>query len=72
MKKAEPVAHLISRKLSRLWVFAELLLFVLVGAQVNIHVAWEAGLAGLMVILVGLVFRSLGTFISLLGTPLQP
>lgn len=72
LEKAEPVAHLISRKLSKLWVFAELLLFVLVGAQVNIGVAWEAGLAGLMVIAVGLVFRSLGTYLSLVGTAFSP
>jgi NhaP-type Na+/H+ or K+/H+ antiporter len=71
LEKAEPVAHLISRKLSKLWVFAELLLFVLVGAQVNVHVAWKAGLAGLLVIFVGLLFRSIGTYLSLLGTPLS-
>jgi NhaP-type Na+/H+ or K+/H+ antiporter len=68
LEKSEPVAHLISQKLKKLWVFAELLLFVLVGAQVNIHVAWKAGLAGLAVIGVGLVFRSVGTWVSLIGT----
>jgi hypothetical protein len=45
------------------------LLFVLVGAQVNIHVAWKAGLAGALVIFIGLVFRSVGTYVSLIGTP---
>jgi hypothetical protein len=53
-----------------LWVFAELLLFVLVGAQVNIHVAWKAGLAGIIIITTGLIFRSAGTYISLMGTDL--
>ncbi|MDO9529422.1 MAG: cation:proton antiporter [Syntrophales bacterium] len=67
LEKSEPIAHIISRKLKSLWVFAELLLFVLVGAQVNIHVAWKAGLAGAAVILVGLIFRSIGTYLSLLG-----
>jgi NhaP-type Na+/H+ or K+/H+ antiporter len=71
LEKSEPIAHIISQKLKKLWVFAELLLFVLVGAQVNIHVAWQAGLAGAMVILVGLVFRSVGTYLSLLGTDLD-
>jgi len=70
LEKAEPIAHLISQKLKKLWVFAELLLFVLVGAQVDIHVAWKAGLAGSAVVLVGLLFRSVGTYVSLLGTPL--
>ena len=69
LEKSEPIAHLISQKLKKLWIFAELLLFVLVGAQVNIHVAWKAGIAGAVVILVGLVFRSVGTYLSLLGTP---
>jgi NhaP-type Na+/H+ or K+/H+ antiporter len=70
LEKTEAIAHLISRKLKAVWVFAELLLFVLVGAQVNIHVAFDAGLAGAVVILAGLLFRSVGTYISLLGTEL--
>ena len=69
LEKAEPIAHIISQNLKKVWVFAELLLFILVGAQVNIHVAWKAGLAGISVILVGLVFRSVGTYVSLSGTP---
>jgi hypothetical protein len=69
LEKSEPIAHLMSQKLKKLWVFAELLLFVLVGAQVNISVAWKAGLSGVAVIAVGLVFRSVGTWISLVGTP---
>ena len=71
LEKSEAIAHIISQKLKKLWVFAELLLFVLVGAQVNVHVAWKAGLSGMIVILVGLVFRSIGTYISILGTPLD-
>ena len=70
LEKIEPVAHLISRKLKAVWVFAELLLFVLVGAQVNIDVALDAGLAGAAVVFVGLVFRSAGTLLSLVGTKL--
>ena len=68
LEKSEPIAHIISQKLKKLWVFAELLLFVLVGAQVNIHVAWKAGVAGICIILAGLLFRSVGTYLSLLGT----
>jgi len=68
LEKSESIAHLISQKLKKLWVFAELLLFVLVGAQVNIHVAWQAGFAGSLVILAGLVFRSAGTLVSLTGS----
>jgi len=71
LEKSEPIAHLISQKLKKLWVFAELLLFVLVGAQVDVHVAWEAGLTGTAVIFIGLAARSMGTYLSLLGTPLN-
>lgn len=71
LEKAEPIAHVISQRLKKIWVFAELLLFVLVGAQVNVQVAWDAGLAGLAVIGVGLIFRSVGTYLSLFGTDLD-
>ena len=71
LEKQEAIAHIISTKLKRLWVFAELLLFVLVGAQVNIRVAWEAGLAGGLLILAGLAARSVGTWISLMGSGLD-
>ena len=67
LEKEEAIAHIISQKLKKLWVFAELLLFVLVGAQVNVSVAWKAGAAGLAVIFIGLVARSIGTYLSVLG-----
>ena len=72
LEKQEAVAHIISTKLKRLWVFAELLLFVLVGAQVNIEVAWKAGLSGGILIIAGLAARSVGTWISLVGSGLTP
>ncbi|MCF8061684.1 MAG: cation:proton antiporter [Deltaproteobacteria bacterium] len=71
LEKSEGIAHIISQKLKKLWMFAELLLFVLVGAQVNVQVAWKAGLAGMAVIGTGLLFRSLGTYLSLLGSDLN-
>jgi NhaP-type Na+/H+ or K+/H+ antiporter len=71
LEKAESLGHIISQKLQRLWVFAELLLFVLVGAQVNPKVAWGAGAAGLAIIGFGLIFRSLGTYLSVMGASLN-
>jgi solute carrier family 9B (sodium/hydrogen exchanger), member 1/2 len=71
LEKQESLAHQISQKLKRIWVFAELLLFVLVGAQVNLEVAWNSGLAGLAVIAFGLVWRSVGTYLSVLGAGLN-
>ena len=71
VQRQEAIAHVISGKLKRLWVFAELLLFVLVGAQVNVSVAWQAGLAGTAVIAAGLAARSVGTYLSLIGSGLD-
>jgi NhaP-type Na+/H+ or K+/H+ antiporter len=71
LEKSEPVARQISKKLSKVWVLAEILLFALVGAQVNIHVAWDAGLSGAALICIGLLARSLGTFVSVMGTELD-
>jgi len=69
LEKSESIAHIISNNLKKIWIFAELLLFILIGAQVNIHVAWKAGLTGILVIIVGLIFRGAGTYLSLMGTP---
>lgn len=72
LEKEEAIAHQISFKLKHVWVFAELVLFVLVGAEVNVSVAWQAGLAGMGLIAAGLVARGLGTWLSLLGAGLTP
>ena len=71
IEKCEIRAHKISHKLTKIWIFAEILLFVLVGAQVNITVAWEAGLAGAALIVVALIGRSIGTYLSVMGTDLN-
>ncbi len=71
LEKAEIMAHKISQKLSKVWIFAEILLFVLVGAQVNIKVAWGAGPAGAILVFIGLIGRSIGTYLSVMGTDLN-
>ncbi len=53
---------------SKIWVFAEILLFFLVGAEVNIMLAGETGLAGLLIIFIGLTARAAGVYFSLSGT----
>ncbi len=60
LERREDIAHAISARLARVWIFAEIVLFAMVGAQVNITVAWQAGLAGIAVILIGLLARSAG------------
>lgn len=71
LEKQEHMAHEISAKLGKIWVFAEIILFTLVGAQVNIGVAWRAGLAGAAVIFLALIARSIGTYLCLLGSDLS-
>src|SRR6056297_2334166 len=65
------VAERLSVKFNKIWVFAEIMLFVLVGAQVNIKVAIESGLIGLLIIAVGLLARSSGVLLSLRKTKLN-
>ena len=47
------------------------MLFTLVGAQVDISMAWETGLVGLLLVASGLLARSAGVLLSLLGSPLS-
>ena len=70
-KGRKEAAVRLSAKYSKLWVAAELLLFVLVGAAVDIPYAFRAGAAAAAVILGVLVFRMLGVLICLLGTELN-
>lgn len=65
------LAQPIAAKLASIWVFSELVLFTLVGAQVDLAVAWRSGLAGLAVLAIGLVARSIGTLLCLQGSPLN-
>lgn len=60
----------LSIKFNKIWIFAEILLFVLVGAQVNLPQAFDAGLKGAILITFGLIGRSIGVLISLIGTNL--
>jgi NhaP-type Na+/H+ or K+/H+ antiporter len=71
LEKDEHMAHEISAKLGKVWVFAEIALFTLVGAEVDLEVAWAAGLAGAVIIAGGLVARSLGTWLCLVGSDLN-
>jgi len=70
LEKREHQAHELSAKFGKIWVFAEILLFTMVGAQVNVHVALQTGLAGAVLIALGLVGRSIGTYVCLLGSNL--
>lgn len=70
-KRRNVVAQRLSVKYSKLWVAAEVLLFVLVGATVDIRYAWNAGAIAILLILCVLLFRMAGVFLCLLGTRLN-
>lgn len=71
MEKLPDIGRKLSAGFGHVWVFAQILLFVLVGAQVNIDVALKAGGTGIIIILIGLLGRSLGVVISLFATDLN-
>jgi len=68
--KAEPIAHELSHKFSKMWIFAEILLFVLIGLSLDVGVALHAGLKGLAVIAWGLIFRMAGVWLATIGSGL--
>ena len=70
-KKREVVAIRLSKKYEKLWVAAEVLLFVLVGAAINISYIGKVGMMAIVLIIGALVFRMFGVFLCLLGTKLN-
>lgn len=70
-KKREPAAVRLSVKYSKLWTAAEVLLFVLVGATVDLQYVSAAGVAAVVLIFGALVFRMAGVLTCLLRTSLN-
>lgn len=70
LKTYELLAKRVTGKFGKIWIAAELLLFVLIGAAVDIRYALSAGLMVIVVILGALLLRSAGVLVSLLGSPL--
>ncbi|HIY54456.1 MAG TPA: cation:proton antiporter [Candidatus Agathobaculum merdavium] len=70
-RRRPELASRLSGKYNRLWVAAEVLLFVLVGATVDISYAAAAGAAAVLAVLGALVFRMVGVFVCVLGTKLS-
>lgn len=70
-QKRSEVASRLSIKYSKLWVAAELLLFVLVGATVNVSYTMAAGIGVVALIFFALLLRMLGVWICVLGTKLS-
>ena len=70
-KKREVVAKRLSSKFNKLWVVSEIMLFVLVGAAVDIQYAVKAGIAPVFLIFSVLISRMTGVFVCLLKTKLN-
>jgi len=71
LKRGPLAAKRMSGTLAKLWTGAEVLLFVLVGASVDIGYASEAGLKTVLMLAVVLVIRAIGIQLCLLGTKLN-
>lgn len=71
IKSSEKVTKRLSAKFGKLWIAAEAILFVLVGAAVDIRCAVQAGAAAVLMIALALVFRAVGVSICMLGTGLN-
>ncbi|MGN0428299.1 MAG: cation:proton antiporter [Agathobacter sp.] len=70
-KYREEASIRLSAKYNKLWVAAEVFLFVLVGATININYLGNVGIKALIVIAGALILRMLGVFVCLLGTDLN-
>ena len=70
LKSTAFVSKRLSEKFGKLWLAAEVILFVLVGAAVDIRYTLQAGAAAILMILLALVFRSVGVALCLLKTRL--
>lgn len=71
IKAEKRLVERLSEKFAKLWIFAEILLFVLVGAEVDIRYMTGIGFVGILLILLGLLIRSIGVFISVAGSRLN-
>lgn len=71
IKSTSDVSARLSEKFGKLWIPAEVLLFVLVGAAVDIRYTLTAGVSALFMIGIALLFRAIGVFFCLLGTKLS-
>ena len=71
LKQYDILAKRLSGKFSKIWVAAELMLFVLVGATVDISYAAKAGISAVALIFIALSIRICGVFVCLFRTKLN-
>lgn len=71
MRSDSNVTRRLQEKYGKLWLAAEVILFVLVGAAVDIRYTLQAGVGAALMIVIGLVFRCAGVYLCMLGTKLN-
>lgn len=71
MKSTGFVSRRLSEKFGKLWLAAEVMLFVLVGAAVDIRYMAQAGFLAVIMIVLALIIRAVGVWLCLLGTNLN-
>lgn len=71
MRSVPEVTKRLQEKYGKLWIAAEVILFVLVGAAVDIRYTFEAGAGAVLMIFIGLLLRSVGVWLCMIGTKLN-
>ena len=71
LEKYPILAKRLSTKFNKIWVFSEIILFVLIGAAVNIKVIFSSSSVGVIIVFIGLIGRMLGVGVSLFGSNLN-
>ena len=71
MRSAPAVTARLQGKFGKLWIAAEVILFVLVGAAVDIRYTMQAGIGAVAMIAIGLLLRSVGVLLCMAGTNLN-
>ena len=71
MRSTAEVTKRLREKYGKLWLAAEVILFVMVGAAVDIRYTLGAGIGAVIMIAVGLIFRSAGVWLCMIGTRLD-
>ena len=69
LKQYDVLAKRLVKKFEKIWVIAEIMLFVLVGAAVHITVLKTAGMSAIILILIAMIIRFGAVYLSLLKTP---
>ena len=71
MKSEKSVSGRLKEKFGKLWIAAEVMLFVLVGAAVDIRYTVSAGAGVAAMIFISLAFRCVGVILCMIGTKLN-